>query len=128
MAIRREDLAPSREGGRDAVVYKFPTARVRGAETRRRRMEVRRRRTALVAAGLVMIALFLLATGPSGSAPASAPGAPKAVTVHAGDTLWDLAERYAPQGVDPRAYVDVVSELNDLENGLVAGMRIRLPK
>ena len=58
----------------------------------------------------------------------SAPGTPRAVTVHSGDTLWGLAERYAPDGVDLRAYVDVVSDLNDLDSGLVAGMRIRLAK
>lgn len=124
MAIRSEDLAP----GLDAVIYRFPTRAVRASVARRRRMEVRRRRTLVVATALGLVVLFLLATGPRGSAPASAPGTPRAVTVHAGDTLWGLAERYAPAGVDLRAYVDIVSDLNDLDSGLVAGMRVRLPK
>jgi len=123
MAIRQEDLLE-----RDAVVLRFPTRRVRSAAARRARMQARRRRTATVAAGLGLIVVFLLATGPSGSAPASAPGAPRAVTVHAGDTLWSLAEAHAPQGMDPRAYVDVLEDLNDLDGGLAIGMRVKLPR
>jgi len=123
MAIRQEDLDE-----REAVVYRFPTRRVRSAAARRARMQARRRRTATVAAGLGLIVVFLLATGPSGSAPASAPGAPRAVTVHAGDTLWSLAEAHAPEGMDPRAYVDVLEDLNDLDGGLAIGMRVKLPR
>jgi hypothetical protein len=123
MAIRQEDLHE-----REAVVYRFPTRRVRSAAARRARMQARRRRTATVAAGLGLIVVFLLATGPSGSAPASAPGAPRAVTVHAGDTLWSLAEAHAPEGMDPRAYVDVLEDLNDLDGGLAIGMRVKLPR
>ena len=124
MAIRQEDLFRER----DAVVLRFPTRRVRSAAARRARMQVRRRRTATVAAALGLIIVFLLATGPSGSSSASIPGAPKAVTVHQGDTLWSLADAYAPAGMDPRAYVDLLEDLNDLEGGLVAGTRIKLPR
>ncbi len=123
MAIRQEDLFQ-----RDAVVLRFPVRRVRTAAARRARMQARRRRTATVAAVLALIVLFLLATGPSGSAPASAPGTPRAVTVHAGDTLWSLAEAHAPDGMDPRAYVDVLEDLNGLDGGLAVGMRIKLPR
>ena len=124
MAIRSEELmvAP------DAIVYRFPTRRVRSAAARRHRMQVRRRRTALVATALALIVVFLLATGPSGSAPASKASAPRAVTVQEGETLWGLAERYAPEGVDLRAYVDLLTQANDLDSGLRTGMRIRLPK
>lgn len=123
MAIRSEELmvAP------DAVIYRFPTRRVRSVAARRR-MQVRRRRTALVATALGLIVVFLLATGPRGSAPASKASAPRAVTVQQGDTLWGLAEAYAPDGIDPRAYVDLLTEVNGLDSGLRAGMRIRLPK
>ena len=81
-----------------------------------------------MAGALGLIVVFLLATGPSGSSPASAPGTPRAVTVHQGDTLWSLAEAHAPDGMDPRAYVDVLEDLNDLGAGLVAGTRIKLPR
>jgi hypothetical protein len=50
------------------------------------------------------------------------------VTVEAGDTLWDLADRYAPEGSDPRAYIDQVMTLNHLAGGLVEGARIKLPR
>ncbi len=124
MAIRSEELMATP----DAVVYRFPTRRVRAAAARRHRMQIRRRRSALVAAALGLIVVFLLATGPSGSAPASKASAPRAVTVQQGDTLWELAEMYAPDGIDPRAYVDLLTEVNGLDSGLRAGMRIRLPK
>ncbi len=124
MAIRREDLVAER----DAVILRFPNRLLEARLARRRRMQVRRRRTVLVATALALVALFLLATGPSGSAPASDPGAPKAITIHAGDTLWSVAEAYAPEGMDLRVYVDAVEELNDLEGGLQTGMRLKLPR
>src|SRR5687768_10896317 len=113
MAIRREDLLLERE----AVILRFPTRKVRSAAARRARMQARRRRTATIAASIGLVSIFLLATGPSGSAPASAPGAPRRVTVHQGDTLWSLAEAHAPEGMDLRAYVDVVEDLNQLDGG-----------
>lgn len=124
MAIRQEELYPAQE----AVLYRFPPQRAALVRARRRRKEVRRRRAGLAGVLLVLICAFLLATGPSGSVPASRSDAPGSVTVRSGDTLWGLAERYAPDGVDPRAYVDLLEETNDLSGGLAAGMRIRLPK
>lgn len=124
MAIREEELFV----GRDAVVLRFPTRRVRSGAAGRARMQARRRRTATVVAALVLIAVFLLATGPGGSAPASAPGTPRAVTVRHGDTLWSLAEAHAPDGVDLRAYVDLLEDLNGLDEGVAVGMRIKLPR
>lgn len=124
MAIRQEDLLTERPG----VVVAFPTRRVRAAAARRARMRARRRRSATIVTAIGLVALFLLATGPTGSSPASAPGAPRAVTVHDGDTLWSLAEAHAPQGMDPRAYVDLLVDLNDLDAGLAAGMRVKLPR
>lgn len=124
MAIRQEDLLIERPG----VVVAFPTRRVRSAAVRRARMQARRRRSATIATAAGLVALFLLATGPTGSSPASAPGTPRAVTVHHGDTLWSLAEAHAPHGMDPRAYVDLLVDLNDLDAGLAAGMRVKLPR
>ncbi len=124
MAIRQEELYPAQQ----AVLYRFPPGRAAAARARRKRMEVRRRRAAAAALLLVLICAFLLATGPGGSAPASRADAPRAVVLRQGDTLWGLAERYAPAGVDLRAYVDAVEELNELEGGPAAGMRLRLPK
>jgi hypothetical protein len=118
MALRREEL----QTRGDATVYSFPTARVRA----RAKAQVRRRRAGLAVVALSVIAMTLMG---GGAAPASKSSAPRAVVVRPGQTLWDLADRYAPEGVDPRAYVDTVIQINHLEGGPpAAGERIRLPK
>jgi hypothetical protein len=127
VAIRQEELFELDE----AQVVAFPTARVRARaahQARRERMLARRRRTvgALTIAGILFAGIF--ATGPAGSSSASDHHRAKRIVVHEGDTLWSLAERYAPEGIDPRAYVDEIVALNHLENGLAQGARIRLPK
>lgn len=120
MAIRQWELESS-----SAVVYRFPTAAVR-SRARAQRRAARLRRTAAIAVTLVASVLFLAASGPGGTA-LSKPHAPKAVVVRPGQTLWDLAQRYAAPGIDPRAYVDAVIELNGLDGGAQAGQRLVLP-
>ncbi|WP_448004184.1 LysM peptidoglycan-binding domain-containing protein [Agromyces bauzanensis] len=49
------------------------------------------------------------------------------VTVHQGDSLWDIAESIAPQG-DPRVVIDEIMRLNGLdEASLEPGQRLALP-
>ena len=121
MAVRREEF-----DGRGAVVYRFPaTAAARARRARRR--EVLRHRLLVLAIVTVAVVAFLLATGPRGRAPASRSRAPASVVVRPGDSAWDIADRYAPEGVDTRAYVDALYEINGLEGTLPAGARIRLP-
>jgi hypothetical protein len=121
MAARQEDL----DARPAAVVYAFPVARVRRAAARDRMLH-RRRRAAIASVALAVA--FGLLTGPRATAPASRPGTPRAVTVERGDTLWGLATRYAPEGMDARAYLDAVVDLNGLEGPLQEGARIRLPR
>jgi hypothetical protein len=71
--------------------------------------------------------LFMMATGPEGNALASRANAPKAVTLQAGQGLWDVAERYAAPGQDLRAYVDALVEINDLGPIPQIGERLKLP-
>jgi LysM domain len=78
--------------------------------------------------GLVVLAVVTATLLAGGTAPASRPGAPRAVVVHSGDTLWGIAERYAPDGIDKRAYVDALADLNELSGVPRAGQRIVLPR
>jgi LysM domain len=121
MALRREDL----DARRDAVVVTFPVERTRGPDRRRRRRATLRRRLVLGGVPLVIVTMMLLG---GGSAPASKTATPRAITLGPGDTLWDLAERYAPPSVDTRAFVDAVIELNELSGMPQAGMRLLLPQ
>jgi hypothetical protein len=136
MAARIEDLAGAPRSARStgAAIYMFPTEQVRrraalqrAAQRRRNRAMVRRRRAALALVALSTVVVTLLGGGPDGSSVASVPGAPKAVVVQPGQTLWDIAEAHAPATVDPRAYVDSIIELNGLGSTLGAGVKIRLP-
>jgi hypothetical protein len=128
VALRQEDL----NRGRDALVYRFPTERTEARELRRRiairrrRLQIQRRLT-LAGVTIVLSCGLLLATGPSGTATASRSDAPRAVVMRPGDSLWDLAERYGPEGIDPRAYVDAVMATNGFDAPPAAGQRVRLP-
>jgi hypothetical protein len=124
VAIRREDLLAPAPGGQ---LVAFPTARVRARVRRQRHLAVVRRRIALGAMVLVIVAGWLLAGGTSHSAVVSAEGAPPSVVIAQGQTLWELAGAYAPAGVDKRAYVDALLELNELDGPPAAGAKISLP-
>jgi hypothetical protein len=131
MAVRCEELnrralwdGPAAERRN---VAPFPTHRVRARAAAHHRAEIRRRRAAAVALPLLVVA-FIVATGPGGTSVASRPEAPRAVVLGAGETIWDLAERFAPESVDPRAYVDAVLDLNGLSGAPPAGQQIRLPE
>jgi LysM repeat protein len=89
------------------------------------------RRGAVVLGAAVAVlgaALVLLASlsAPSGATGSSAPRAiPAHVTVRAGDTLWSIATRLAPQR-DPRAEVADLQRINSLRGGaLVPGQVLR---
>lgn len=123
MALRREDLLTAP----DAVVVDFP---VRIAAARRRRAQrtylVRRMMVAVLATALIA-GIFSLASAPGGSEVASRPGAPSSVVVEPGDTLFDLAVRYAPAGADRNAYVDEIMALNHVSGVAAPGTSLRLP-
>lgn len=49
------------------------------------------------------------------------------VTVHSGETLWQIAEKYAPNS-DPREFIADIVSLNQLKTSVVnPGQRIALP-
>lgn len=127
MALRQEDLQlrPS-----EAVVYRFPLERSEGARIRagiRRRQAARRRhRAGLAAVGLAVVGLTIFGGGQEATAPAD-PQGKQIATVQPGDTLWDIAERHAPEGMDTRVYVDFLVRTNDIGAVLQPGMKLRLP-
>lgn len=93
-------------------------------------MRARRRmaRLSLTLSTTVFLVLLLVGGGFSGRSSAAWDGAPRRVTVQAGDSLWGLAERYSPPRVDPRAYVDAIVRLNELRGTVYPGQRLRLPR
>lgn len=48
------------------------------------------------------------------------------VLVEQGDTLWEVAQRHAPES-DPREVIAEIGTLNDLSRGLRAGQLLTLP-
>jgi len=49
------------------------------------------------------------------------------VSVRSGDSLWSLAQRYAPN-TDPREWIDQVTAINNLGSaGVLAGQRVAIP-
>ena len=129
MALRQEDFEIAASG--TAQVYRFPVERAEVAQIRRgiasRRAARRRHRTGLAAVAVAVLALTLMGGGREAIAPAEGRGR-STVVVQPGETLWDVAERHAPEGSDLRVYVATLTDLNDLDGGLVqAGARLRLP-
>jgi nucleoid-associated protein YgaU len=123
MAVRRQDLElASHEGAR---IYRFPSEAF--AARRGRARAAARRRRVTGAAAVVLAVGLLIASGPGGAAEAGSERIlPRSVVVQPGETLWDIARRYAPEGTDPRAFVDSLAALNGGEAGVVAGQRLRL--
>jgi nucleoid-associated protein YgaU len=124
MAARAQGLDTRYDRG---VMLAFPTATIRRrAAARRRAMALRR---AGVASTLAATCILALMGSGGGTAQASHPSsAPTAVVVRSGQTVWDLAHRYAPASTDPRVYVDRVLALNHLSGPPAAGVRLRLPR
>jgi predicted Zn-dependent protease len=94
-------------------------------------LRLTRRGRVLVLAVLVAVlfAAFSLGRSASQAAPPSALPAPAThvVTVQAGESLWTMAQRIAPDN-DPREVVANIRDLNDLSSAhLVAGQQLLLP-
>lgn len=97
------------------------------------RLRITRRGRLILTALVFLLALTLAALATSAlDAPMALAGSSGedsvTITVAPGDTLWDYADQYAPEGTDPRDYVLLVERENDLTSErLVAGTTIELP-
>src|SRR5690348_10501645 len=79
---------------------------------------------AAVSAALVGLAVTSAPTAP---APSSQHGQPHAVLVEAGDSLWSIASRVAPDR-DPRAEVEALQRANHISGvTVVPGQVLRVP-
>ncbi len=119
MAVTYEEVEASFRPVRPSL----GAARIRARARSRRRRVVRRR----LSTGVVMVTIIVMVLMGGGSSIASRPGAPDSVVLKSGDTLWGLAERFAPVGIDKRAYVDAIYALNGISGAPQAGLRIELP-
>lgn len=103
-----------------------PTADRHLSLTRRGRLLLVGLPIALGVAALILLGAFMTSQAQAGeSAPVSS--STVEVSVVAGETLWDLAVRYAPER-DPRDVVGEMVELNGLHSSVVhAGQSISVP-
>jgi len=91
-------------------------------------LRLTRRGVAVLASAVLAVCATLigLATLSAPSIPSPA-HAPHAVTVEAGDSLWSIAARVAPNR-DPRAEIDALRQANHLDGVLVVpGQVLRVP-
>ena len=88
----------------------------------------RRGRVVIVIACVALLFGAFVAFGPSVIATDEAGPAPATVTVHPGDTLWDIAGRVNPDG-DIRGTVDDIMEMNDIDDAgaLRLGAELAVP-
>jgi hypothetical protein len=97
------------------------------------RLEITRRGRSLLTVvafvlGLAVAAALLLMFDVPSALAGSGGEQQLTITVEAGDTLWDYAELYAPEGVSEQEFIAEARTLNHLPTGRVtAGQEIELP-
>ncbi|MFM6981014.1 MAG: LysM peptidoglycan-binding domain-containing protein [Micrococcales bacterium] len=82
-------------------------------------------RTAILLAVIITGANAFISNAEAANQPASTTF--QYITVHSGETLWQIAEKYSPN-TDPRDFIAEVVSLNQLKTSVVnPGQRIALP-
>jgi len=120
---RRPECRPERQWRQGSVaVLRAPAGSEVAPPLRLTRRGVAVLALLVAAAGGLLV--WLAAISAPGSSPR--PAMPATVTVHAGDTLWSIASRYAGDG-DPRAVVAAIEARNHLVDARVLpGQVLRL--
>lgn len=86
-----------------------------------------RRRIAVTLVAAVVVAPWLAPLRAAVSGERSVRVAAETYVVHAGDSLWSIAEAVAP-GEDPRVVVDAIAEANGVRSGdLQPGQALVIP-
>lgn len=85
----------------------------------------RRRCTVLLVLVALVLAVGTAAGGVGAQAELEDPVAGH-VVVEPGDTLWEVAVTSAPEGVDPRAQLTAIQELNGLQGGSIEAWTVLL--
>lgn len=62
---------------------------------------------------LLLLGINMIAFRPHAEDPASF----QTITVQAGDTLWEIAQEYAPQNCDVRSFIWELKKINRLDTG-----------
>jgi hypothetical protein len=94
-----------------------------------RNLQLTRRGRVVLLLALVLAAFLAFSTAriTTQAGTAFSGSATRTVTVHTGETLWQIARRVAPQD-DPRDTVDRIRDLNALDTTVVqAGQRLIVP-
>ena len=73
-----------------------------------------KRKTAQTIAGLITMAILIFSI--LSTCKANAPLTRIEYTVRSGDTLWNIAQEYAPKGADIREYIYNLKKTNGLKN------------
>lgn len=73
-----------------------------------------KRKTAQTIAGLITLAILIFSI--LSTCKADTPLTRIEYTVRGGDTLWDIATEYAPEGADIREYIYNLKKQNGLKN------------
>lgn len=107
-----------RSGPRPRTAPRAPQRAAAVAGTTRLPARVYRRRRLGVLGGLVALTLLLtFAVGFGGADAALEDRVAGHAVIAPGDTLWDVAVEHAPDGVDPRAFLADLRDLNGLDDG-----------
>ena len=81
-----------------------------------------------VVALIIAVTLTAMITSSIMSRPVLVQTSDAIVFVEEGDTIWDYAEKYCPENMDIRKYIDIVRDYNDKDNtNVYVGEVIRLP-
>ena len=86
-----------------------------------RRQQIRRKRRIIKAISIIILTIVVLLV--LGATYIYVPEA-EAYEYHACSTLWELAERYCPEGMEKQRYIAEVMELNAMTDSTVYPKRL----